>query len=205
MSSRIVGDRLVCNFQSRAEGFVMKRTFLVVAAAAIVVVAGCGVTDRVGNQGGPEYVSFSTDDGLIEFRFPAAWHENPEDHPFDLNCFSKFETMTTGVFVFLREDLATGFTPLDTLQNQIGDLESKRGNFRVVEPMAVKDHAGKRLTTVVYSGEKGSGKYYYRFTLIEFSDNPNLFAVALQNTFPSDWHQNEAIFDGITKSARLTR
>ncbi len=63
----------------------------------------------------------------------------------------------------------------------------------------------KKLTTVVYSGEKGAGRYYYQFTLIEFRSSTDIFAVALQTTFPSDWHENESILDAITSSARLAK
>ena len=89
------------------------------------------------------------------------------------------------------------------LERQIQDLRSKRGNFTVVEKERVVQLEGKRLTTVVYAGDKDSSRYYYRFTLIEFAENPGLIPVVLQISIPSDWRENKPVLEAITASARI--
>jgi len=111
--------------------------------------------------------------------------------------------MTTGVFVYTQEDLATDFTPQDLLQSHIDDLRSKRDHFAISEEQTVTEHDGQTLTTVVYSGDKSASKYFYRLTLIEFSENPDLPVVVLQVAIPSNWSEHKPILEGITKSARV--
>jgi len=177
----------------------------VLAVVVVLASTGCGLVDGVFGEKGGCSQYFSTADGSIELCFPSGWHESGKDHPYDLSCFSRSKDMMTGVFVYTREDLARGYTPQALLQEQIADIRSKRERFTIMGKQTTTAHDGKRLTTAVYSAEKGGEAYYYRFTLIEFVDNPDVVAVALQNTFPSDWAENEPILDGITRSARLTR
>ena len=174
----------------------MKRLLV---ALTIILLAGC-VPEVAENPAG-QY--FATINGPVEFYFPAGWHENKSKHPFDLQCFSKHERMMTGVFLFAKEDLAEDLHPRDLLELQINDLKSKRNNFIVKEEVQVVQQSGKMMTSVVYSGEKGSSRYYYRFTLVEFVENPRMIPVVLQVAIPSYWDKHKPILEQITQSARI--
>lgn len=169
------------------------------AIAAILVAAGCA--QKPAETAGGRY--YATSDGRVELQFPAGWKEEKGNHPFDLQCMSSDESMTTGVFLFAKEDLAEDVKAQELLKMQVDDLKSKRKNFQLLEEEQKLQLADKTLTTVVYSGEKGPSKYYYRFTLIEFAGNPDWKAVVLQVAFPSQWTEHKPILDAITKSARL--
>ena len=181
------------------ERVVVMRRRTPIVFATILAFAGCGIQ----LQKDAEHRFFASADGSVELQFPGGWHENEKDNPYDLQCFSKHEDMNTGVFVYKEKDLATDFTPRDVLQSHIDDLRSKRDHFTILEQQTVTEHDKKTLTTVVYSGDKAASKYYYRITLIEFSENPGLPAVVIQVTFPSDWVQHKPILEDITISARL--
>lgn len=168
-------------------------------ALLILSVAGCGRAPA--EAAGSQY--FAAANGPVEFAFPADWYENQEEHPFDLQCLAKHERMNTGVFLFAKENLAQDVAPRVYLERQIEDLQSKRSNFTVVEKEQVIQLAGKRLTTVVYAGEKGSSRDYYRLTLIEFAENPELIPVVLQVSIPSYWRENKPVLESITASARI--
>lgn len=157
-------------------------------------------TLKVSRADGP--VTFATAYGAMEFTFPPGWYKNPDKHPFDLQCFAPDEQLNTGIFVYLKPDLAAGDTPHDVLDFQIDDLHSKRENF--TELVAEKRVAapGKTLTSIAYTGERGGVRYVYRFTLIEFDDDPGQFAVALQIALPERWPASAPILDAITRSAR---
>jgi hypothetical protein len=147
-------------------------------------------------------VSFKTAYGAMQFTFPPGWFQNPEKHPYDLQCFSPDEQMNTGVFVYLKVDLAADVNPHDILDFQVNDMRSKRRKFTelVAENSVAAD--GKTLTSVAYTGEKGMSRYVYRFTLIEFDDDPSQIAVALQIAIPGRWKKSEPVLDAITRSVR---
>ena len=111
--------------------------------------------------------------------------------------------MTTGVFQFDRIDLAEDFDTGELLDLQIDNIKSIRKNFKRVrsDPPVRWDH--KTLTTLVYSGEKGISRYYYRFTYIQFDENPDIHLVVLQVALPRNWVGDEPVLDQITRSARL--
>lgn len=146
---------------------------------------------------------FSTSNGPVEFQFPAGWFQNPEKHPYDLQCFSKDESLTTGVFLFNEGDLEESTGPQQVLQRQIDDLRSKRQNFTILEDLQTVPLGDKKLTTVVYSGEKDSKKYNYKFTVIEFNDAPRLIPVLVQVARPSEWASGKPILEEIARSARI--
>jgi hypothetical protein len=56
---------------------------------------------------------------------------------------------------------------------------------------------------VLYSGEKDSVRNFYKFTLVEFTENPEVLLVVLQVAFPSAWAKDKPILDEIIKSARI--
>jgi hypothetical protein len=171
------------------------------ALVAVMVVLLAGCTLEASENATGQY--FATSNGPVEFLFPAGWHKSKSENPYDLQCFSRFERMTTGVFLFAKEDLAEDLKPRELLQLQIDDLKSKRKNFKIKDGEHVVQARGTKQTTVVYSGEKGSSRYYYRFTLVEFDKNPEMIAVVLQVAIPSSWTKHKPILEKITKSARV--
>jgi len=175
-----------------------KKIFTAVTVIFIIAVNGGMLDVTHGDQG----QSFSTVNGPVELRFPAGWFKNEKDNPYDLQCFSKLQRMNTGVFLFSKVDLAEEFTPEKLFQLQIEDLKSKRKNFAVLENKQIIRTDQKKLTSIVYSGEKGVSRYYYRFTLVEFLKNPELFLVVLQVSIPSYWKLHKPILEEITLSAR---
>lgn len=170
-----------------------------IVALLVFSTAGCG---REATSGSDQQ-RFAVANGLVEFTFPAGWYENEEQHPFDLQCFSKDQRMNTGVFLYAKEDQAQDISPRDLLEQHIQDLRSKRKNFKMLEEERVVQLPGKTLTTVVYSGEKDSSKSYYRFTLIEFAENSAPIPIVLQVSVPSTWNENRPDLEAITASAHI--
>ena len=177
----------------------MMRKVVLVVVVTILTMVGCKFEPQQG--AGSQY--FATANGLVELQFPAGWHESGEDNPYDLQCFSKYQRMTTGVFLYTKEDLAKDFTSHDLFIEQIDDLRSKRKNFTIFQEKETVQLEKKTLTTIVYSGEKGASRYYYRFTMVEFSENPEMLLVVLQVAIPSYWNKHKPILEEITKSARI--
>ncbi len=125
-----------------------------VALAAAVCLLGCSGR----NDTSSARVSFVTKYAPIEFTFPAGWYENSEEHPYDLQCFSPFHRMNTGVFAFKKVDVATDSTPIDILWQQIDDLRSKRKHFEEFETIQKHEHGDKTVTSITYLGDKGVTK-----------------------------------------------
>jgi hypothetical protein len=171
---------------------------LLVAAIALLLV---GCAQDAESLAKARYIA--TSNSPVEFLFPPGWHKSTKDNPFDLQCFAKHERANTGVFVYAREDLAEDFEPRELFQFQIEDLQSKRRNVRIKDAEEVVCEDGKKLTSVVFSGEKGSSRYFYRFTLVEFDGNPDFVAVVLQVAIPSEWTTYKPILEGIVRSARI--
>ena len=143
--------------------------------------------------------------GTVEFTFPAGWFKNPDEHPYDLQCFSRDETLSTGVFQFDGIDFADDFDPKELLELQVQDMQSKRKNFKIVEEEKTVSGDQKNLTTVVYSGDKGISKNYYCFTYIQFDEAPDIHLVVMQTLHPSNWKKYRSTLKGITQSARIKK
>lgn len=165
---------------------------------ALVFLVGCNKPKEVAPQ-----VTFVTKLSPIEFTFPKGWRLNSKEHPYDLQCFSRFEDMTTGVFVFAKEDLAEGVTPHDILAHQIQDIRSKRGNFIVAEEKETHVDAYRSINTETFRGDKGLSKHIYQFSLVQFTEDPRVFAVVLQTAVPSIYPDNKNLLREICRSARL--
>jgi hypothetical protein len=146
--------------------------------------------------------SFITGTSPIKFTFPKGWSKNTKENPFDLQCFSKNERQNLGVFVFNKADMASTAKPLDTLMMQIEDMRSKRKNFREKEPLATVQKDNATFTTISFIGELDDSAWYYRYTLIDFKEGSDVFAIALQIGFPSEIKKNRDLFDSIIYTAR---
>ncbi|MEO1353700.1 MAG: hypothetical protein AAFW84_33940 [Cyanobacteria bacterium J06635_15] len=143
-------------------------------------------------------------DGSVEMQFPVGWHENDSEHPYDLQYFSEFENMNTGLFLYKSEDLAAESTPQAIFEWHVEDLGAKRENFTVQETEQTENIGDNTITTVVYSGDKDASRFYYKFTLVEFAEDPDRFLVALQVAIPSEWSASKPILEEIMRSARIS-
>ena len=172
-------------------------------ALTFLPLAGCvsEIEDRQKKQISRQ--NFVTTNGPVQFEFPGGWFQNEKEHPFDLQCFSKHQRMNTGVFLFAKADLAEDLAPQELLEQQIEDMRSKRKNFKVVEEKRVIQLGGKTLTTVVFSGDKGTSRNFYKFTLIQFTEHPNQIPIVLQVSIPSYWNQNKSVLEEIAASAQV--
>lgn len=135
----------------------------------------------------------------LAFSFPNDWKLNEKENPFDLQCFSRSEELTTGVFVYEKIDFAENVSPEDVLALQIDDIQSLRKNFRFIEELKDSEIGDKRIKTVVYSGEKNGIKYYYVFSLVEFKEFEK-FAVIVQTCIPSNFEKYKSTLDEIVNS-----
>lgn len=186
------------------------RAVAVAASAIVMALLGCDGRNQNsstrnsadGKEGGSNRVSFITKRAPIEFLFPAGWHVNPEDNPFDLQCLSRFEEMNTGVFVFKKVDLALDSTPTDIFWTQVNDMKSKRRNFEELEALQKHEYEDKTVTSITYLGDKDSSRNCYTFSLIEFRADNSRFAVVLQVSLPGDWKTSKPVLESITRSAR---
>jgi hypothetical protein len=145
----------------------------------------------------------ATSTGLVELEFPRGWSRNPEKNPFELQAFSRDQQMMTAVFEFQKKELAASTRPAEILRLQIDDMRGKRKNFTPMEKERTERSTGRSLTSAVFSGEKGEAKHVYRFTLVEFPADPEVFLVVLQSCVPSEWKRSKPVFEAITRSARL--
>lgn len=141
--------------------------------------------------------------GSLEIEFPKGWSENEKENPFDIQYFDNRQRMNTGVFLYKSEDLAADATPQGTLEFHINDLQSKREKFTILEPEQTESLEGKKLTTAIYSGERNASKNYYKFTLVEFDEDPDQYLVILQVALPSTWRTSKPTLEEITRSAQL--
>lgn len=178
----------------------MHKSFGILTMAALalaVALCGCGVQDGKTSQ-----VSFVSKRAPIAFKFPSGWHKNKENNPYDLQCFSRSQDMTTGVFVFKRINIAADSTPHDIFQKQVDDIKSKRKNFEVFEEPEKHEDDTRIITTVTHIADKGSSRFCYKFSLIEFIADDSKFAVVIQVAFPGDWEKSKPILESITHSAK---
>lgn len=167
----------------------------------LLLFMGCRL--ETNKSAAPAYMSSEVMD--IELQFPKGWYVNPKKNPYDLQCFSESSGLNTGIFYHKRVDLAKDLTAEDLLELQVEDLKSKRKNFQLVEAQKETTHANKRILSVVYAGDKDNSRYNYRFSCIEFNEEPKNLAMVIQVSLPSDWHKSKGILEKICASARYKK
>lgn len=175
-------------------------TILISVSLAIAVIVGIAFYPTEENEifsQTAESKSFTAND--LVFSFPDDWKLYEEENPYDLQCVSRFEDLSTGVFVYEKTDLSESASPEDFLTYHIDDIQSKRKNFKFIEEIKDVEIGDKRIKTVVYSGDLDSVKYYYVFSLVEFKEFEE-FAVTLQACFPSNFEKNKSTLDEIISS-----
>jgi hypothetical protein len=169
-----------------------------ITLAFVLALAACG--------GRPEAAPVETfaavGTSAVELSFPEGWQANGERHPFDLQWLAVDGSLTTGAFHWSRSDLAADLDGERLLQLQVEDMRGKRKDFKELAPRSTQERDGRRLTTLVYTGEKEQGRHVYRFTLVEFLDHPDDIVVVLQTSRPSQWARDEAALAAITGSVR---
>lgn len=183
------------------------------ALAAVVLVTGGGVAvAAVGTSAATEWIRERlappeptrevTASGRVELHLPAGWTRE-EETPFDLQVFSGRRRAMAGVFEFHRNDLAEGVTPHDILETQVKDLASKRDGFHEIAPEERREEGDRTLTSALHSGKRDGDEFYYRYTLVEFREDPELFLVVLQVASPEHYPKALPVFEGILRSATL--
>ncbi|OKH17613.1 hypothetical protein [[Limnothrix rosea] IAM M-220] len=195
----------------------MRKKFIWAASLGLLAIAGCGTDtapteaggeNATAQQGAPKAPAKDTQtvvitDSAVSLNFPKGWYENPDEYPYDVQYFSNNQRMNTGVFLYNTNDFASAIDAEAILELQVEDLSSKRENFTEIQPLTTTDLPDKIVTTTVFSGEKDTSAFYYKFTVVEFKDNPELLAVTLQVAFPSEWDKSRPILEEITQSLAI--
>jgi hypothetical protein len=147
--------------------------------------------------------SKSNENSMIEFAFPDGWFPNKEKNPFDLQYFSQFEQLTTGVFLYKKIDLSSSYTARKLLDVHVNDLKSKRKKFEILEAEKEFKSGDMNIITVTYSGEKGISRNYYKFSVIESKKPADAYLVILQTIIPSQWDKKKNTLEKIIKSVQI--
>ena len=162
------------------ENMKLASTFSWLLVICLAGITGCSPLDWEKNRGN----TFVSDYGSVEFAFPPQWTKRTEENPFDLQCFSPQQDMNCGVFVYLKEDLAEDTTPDSALRRHVDDIQSKRTDFRELEPARSISFENRVITIIPCSGKKDNEEYSYVFARVDFKDNPGVFAILLHVALP---------------------
>lgn len=149
-------------------------------AICILGLSGCSPLDWEKNRSN----TFVSNYGSVEFAFPPKWTKRTEENPFDLQCFSPQQDMNCGVFVYLEDDLSEATTPEQVLKRHVDDIQSKRTDFRELEPARSVTFENRTITIIPCSGKKDNEEYSYVFARVDFKDNPGVFAILLHVALP---------------------
>lgn len=141
-------------------------------------------------------------DGAVTVEVPAAWEPNPGQHPFDEQYVATDKRLGTGIRALTAADLAEGQGPKDIYLRDI-EVLTAQGGFFETEPEAVETLDDKTITTSTYVGEINGLDVYYKFVLIEFTANPDIFLTMIQGGAPEDWDQANETLMKINRSATL--
>ncbi len=141
-------------------------------------------------------------EGQLQISVPNGWLLNEDENPFDVQYIAPRQDMNTGVFVYNLGELDGSMTAQEVFDFHVEDLKSKRNNFTPIYTQKTETHQGKTITASAFSGEKDGQEDYYKFTLLEFSDNPDVLLVLLQVSLPEAWGTSDPIFLDIARSAK---
>ena len=183
------------------DGDGMRTSITKVVFAALALTAclpGCGGSKNASTA----RVTYVTKYAAVEFTFPPGWYEDKDEHDYDLRTISPSESMNTGVFAYMRVDIAADATPTDIFWKQINDMKSKTAHFEEFKAIQKIEGVDKTITSIVYKGDEGLGRYCYRFSLIEFKEDASKFAVAIQVATPGRWVESEPVLNEIMNSAK---
>lgn len=135
-----------------------------------------------------ETTEFTIDYYNLSFTTPSGW-EKTDSPNFDIQCSNQDANFS--VFAFYTIDLAKDETPDDIYNYQTTDILTKRDNPELIKEMTEKEVNDKIIKTILYSAERDGQKNYYYSCLVEFKDNPDIFAWVLINGYPSYIAKNE--------------
>jgi len=190
----------------------MGRTRWAALAAVVLVTAGGVAAAVVGTRVATEWIRERfvppeptrevTASGRVELRVPAGWTREAETQ-FDLQVFSRRRLAMAGVFEFHRADLAEGVTPHEILERQVDDLRTKRDDFVPIAAEERREEGGRTLTSALHSGKRDGEEFYYRYTLVEFREEPELFLAVLQVAAPEHYPKALPVFDAFLRSATV--
>ncbi|AFY38193.1 hypothetical protein Lepto7376_1873 [[Leptolyngbya] sp. PCC 7376] len=141
-------------------------------------------------------------DGSVTVDLPAGWAANPGQHPFDEQSLSPDKRLGTGIRVLRLAELPEGAAPKDAYLRDIEILTSQ-GDYSESEAETVESLEDKTVTTTTYAGEINGLAAYYKFALIEFTEDPDLFLVMVQGGAPTDWATANEILMEINRSATI--
>ncbi|MGT2772436.1 hypothetical protein [Streptococcus marimammalium] len=139
----------------------------------------------------------------IQFTTDEKWQKDLSDGPFDLQLI--YDTTYMGVMVYHLSDFSENLNSADKLLNfHIDDIKSKRSNVEEVEPLSTTKKDGQNnISQIIYSGVKDETKFIYFFNAITFDDNPDIVAIVLFTTHPSDFEKQRLELNTILSSAQL--
>ncbi len=137
--------------------------------------------------------------GRVELRFPADWVEDGESD-YDLELQTQDGRLSVAMNEWLGEDLAADVAPRGLLARMIAPLGEARKNWVQVGREERVEDEDRTFTTVLYAGEYGLRRFYFRYVLVEFSSAPDVVVAFLQVGSPSEWAAHEPVLDAITRS-----
>jgi hypothetical protein len=178
----------------------MKKLFLTIALFSLTLSYQTIIAEVIGKI--PLGTNKSADN-VIEVSFPDGWFSNKKKNPFDLQYFSQFEQITTGIFLYKKIDLSSKYTAKKLLEVHVNDLKSKREKFKILEAEKIIETDEKKLITVVYSGEKGVSRNYYKFSVVETKKPADAYLVILQTIIPSQWGKSKEVVENIVGSVQI--
>ncbi len=146
------------------------------------------LTSSGGSPHSAETTEFTIDYYNLSFTTPSGW-EKTDSPNFDIQCSNQDANFS--VFAFYTIDLAKDETPDDIYNYQTTDILTKRDNPELIKEMTEKEVNDKIIKTILYSAERDGQKNYYYSCLVEFKDNPDIFAWVLINGYPSYIAKNE--------------
>ena len=141
-------------------------------------------------------------DGAVTVEVPAAWGPNPGQHPFDEQYIASDKRLGTGIRALKVADLDAGQVPKDAYLRDI-EILTAQGGYLESEAETVETLDDKTITTSTYVGDMNGLDVYYKFVLIEFAENPDVFLTMIQGGAPEDWETANEILMTVNRSATL--
>lgn len=184
----------------------MKKRLMAVVVTTIIsltMLVGCG--DKGNNEAGDKVddrTTITSLNGKMQIKVPKGWEDVEDKSEYDIRILND-DIGYNGMFVYTKEDVNEGTTPLNVLELQVEDLMSKREKVEKVEDIKTTEVDGKKISTALYSAEKDGSKNMYYFNLIEFTNNKDIFAVSIQTFLPEDLKKGRIEVDKIIQSAEL--
>lgn len=149
--------------------------------------------------------TFFLADGAIAVEVPERWRPNPKDNPFEEQYIARKQFLGSGFRVLRKDKLPAEIMPRDTFLKEIEEVtDPLEGAVDLVEYETVENLSDKRITSTTYETKLGSlMTVYYKFALIEFSEDSNFFLLSIQGGAAKDWDQANETLMNINRSATL--